>query len=239
MKKKILVLGHKGMLGHMLCKVLLKENNIVLSTSSMRFPDWNKKLFENQDFIINCIGAVRQKKDANFDINWEIPMWLENNISSQIIYPGTDCEIDEDAYGISKRKASQFILEFGKKTKIIKSSYIGPELNSNYGLMDWFLSQTGDVDGYTKAIWNGVTTYEWAKQCIKLINEWEERPVLNILYSNKVSKYKLLIHIKECYDKRDVMIVPKRLGKDKSLVGNVKTKDIDKQIKELIEFNNG
>ena len=234
----ILVLGHKGMLGHMVCRVFNQNSNYNILTISERFPNWNKNLFDNVDFVINCIGAIPQKTD-NFDINWEIPIWLNENTDCNIIHPATDCEVDNSSYGISKKQASNYIKDHCKTTKIIQTSIIGPELNSNYSLLEWFLSQKGEVYGYTEAIWNGVTTLEWAKQCKVVIDNWDTTPLLTILYSNKVSKYELLVRIQELYEKKDVVIMPKNLGKDKSLKGNIKTKNIEEQLIELIKFNNG
>jgi|TARA_B100000035_G_scaffold313704_1_gene328049 dTDP-4-dehydrorhamnose reductase len=230
---RILVLGHKGMLGHMVYKVL--NNNYKVKTIDERFPNWNKEMFNDVDIIINCIGAIPQKVDK-FDINWEIPIWLNENTNCKIIHPATDCEVDVSNYGLSKKRATDYIKNYGKLTKIIQTSIIGPELNSNDSLLEWFLSQRGEVYGYTKAIWNGVTTLEWAKQCEVIINNWDASPLLTILYSDKVSKFRLLHTIQECYGKTDVVIMPKKLGKDKSLTGNVKTKDIRIQIKELINY---
>ena len=230
---RILVLGHKGMLGHMVYKVL--NNNYNVKTIDERFPNWNKEMFNDVDIIINCIGAIPQKVDK-FDINWEIPIWLNENTNCKIIHPATDCEVDVSNYGLSKKRATDYIKNYGKLTKIIQTSIIGPELNSNDSLLEWFLSQRGEVYGYTKAIWNGVTTLEWAKQCEVIINNWDASPLLTILYSDKVSKFRLLHTIQECYGKTDVVIMPKKLGKDKSLTGNVKTKDIRIQIKELINY---
>ncbi len=230
---RILVLGHKGMLGHMVYNVL--NNNYKVKTINERFPNWNKEMFNGIDIIINCIGAIPQKVDK-FDINWEIPIWLNENTNCKIIHPATDCEIDVSNYGLSKKRATDYIKNYGKSTKIIQTSIIGPELNSNDSLLEWFLSQKGEVYGYTKAIWNGVTTLEWAKQCEVIINNWDTSPLLTILHSDKVSKFRLLHTIQECYGKTDVVIMPKKLGKDKSLTGNVKTKDIRVQIKELIKY---
>ena len=230
---RILVLGHKGMLGHMVYNVL--NNNYKVKTINERFPNWNKEMFNGIDIIINCIGAIPQKVDK-FDINWEIPIWLNENTNCKIIHPATDCEIDVSNYGLSKKRATDYIKNYGKSTKIIQTSIIGPELNSNDSLLEWFLSQRGEVYGYTKAIWNGVTTLEWAKQCEVIINNWDTSPLLTILHSDKVSKFRLLHTIQECYGKTDVVIMPKKLGKDKSLTGNVKTKDIRVQIKELIKY---
>ena len=229
----ILILGHKGMLGHMVYKVL--SDSYEIKTINERFPNWNKELFDGIDLIINCIGAIPQKTEE-FDINWQIPLWLDKNTDCNIIHPATDCEVDNSSYGISKKQASNYIKDHCKTTKIIQTSIIGPELNSNYSLLEWFLSQRGEVNGYTEAIWNGVTTLEWAKQCKVVIDNWDTTPLLTILYSNKVSKYELLVRIQELYEKKDVVIMPKNLGKDKSLKGNIKTKNIEEQLIELRNY---
>ena len=44
---RILVLGHKGMLGHMVYKVL--NNNYKVKTIDERFPNWNKEMFNDVD----------------------------------------------------------------------------------------------------------------------------------------------------------------------------------------------
>jgi dTDP-4-dehydrorhamnose reductase len=45
---------------------------------------------------------------------------------------------------------------------VIRTSIIGPELGTGWGLMGWFLRQSGEVNGYTNHLWNGITTLEWA-----------------------------------------------------------------------------
>jgi dTDP-4-dehydrorhamnose reductase len=233
----ILVLGHKGMLGHMVCKIISNDSNYRLITINERFPNWDKSVFNNIDFVINCIGAIPQKT-KNFDVNWEIPIWLDEMTNCKIIHPATDCEVDVSNYGLSKKRATDYIKNYGKSTKIIQTSIIGPELNSNVSLLEWFLSQKGEVKGYTDAMWNGVTTLEWAKQCKNIIDSWEVSPLLTILYSDSVSKFKLLCIIQECYQKTDVIVMPKKLGNDRCLIGNIKIKNITDQLYDLIEFQN-
>ena len=172
---------------------------------------------------------VYTSKTNKFNINWEIPIWLENNTNCKIIHPSTDCEMDDDDYGNSKRKAANFIKSKGTKTKMIQTSIIGPEINSNASLLEWFLSQENEVFGYTKALWNGNTTLEWSKWCLNLINNWDNYQKLNILQSNTVSKYELLNLIKKIYQK-DIIIQKKELGKDKTLKGNIITKNIEEQL---------
>ena len=189
----ILILGHKGMLGHMVYNTLSKIRDLNISTTQQRFPNFTKSTFDKQDFVINCIGAIPQRTN-NFKVNYELPTWLVENVSCKIIHPGTDCEMDNNDYGLSKKKASDFI--------------------------------------FTKAIWNGVTTYEWSKQCLELINNWDTYKSLTTLSSDPISKYELLNIIKNVYNK-DINIIPKELGKDKTLIGDIKTGNIKKQIIEL------
>ena len=63
---KVVILGHKGMLGHMVHKVL--SDNYEVKTIDERFPNWNKEMFDGVDFVINCIGAIPQKT-TNFHVN--------------------------------------------------------------------------------------------------------------------------------------------------------------------------
>ena len=171
----ILILGHKGMLGHMLVKYLT-DQNYAIHTINHRFPSEefkDKVLKFNGDYIINAIGAIPQKTNL-FDINYELPIWLDKYANNKIIHAGTDCEIDNDEYGTSKRTASDYIKKFSTNTKIIKTSIIGPELESKSSLLEWFLNNDNiSCNGFTKAMWNGITTYEWVIQCEQLMDNWD------------------------------------------------------------------
>lgn len=233
----ILVLGHKGMLGHMVVKYLSdKEYNI--TTCNYRFPsnEFNKFIKRYKgDYIINCIGSIPQKT-KDFSINYELPIWLDENTNCNIIHPGTDCEIDLDNYGISKKKASDFIIRNSKNTKIIKSSIIGPELNSNASLFEWLLSQKKEVYGYTTAMWNGNTTLEWAKHCYDLINNWTKYDIETIIEGECLSKYDLLCSIKHVFN-LNINIIPIEIKSvNKCLIGNIKTSNIKIQLENLKEY---
>jgi dTDP-4-dehydrorhamnose reductase len=233
---KVLVLGHTGMLGHMVVKYFLNKN-IDIKTIQHKFPSEEfineVKLFDG-DYIINCIGAIPQKTKV-FNINIELPIWLSDNINVKVIHPGTDCEIDNDDYGVSKRLASEYIINNSQNTKILKASIIGPELNSKSSLLEWFLNSNKNIYGYTKAMWNGVTTYEWAKQCYKLIDNWDDYSIETILASECISKYKLLCIINLVFDKK-INIIPIEEGHFKCLHRDVSVTDIESQLKELKKY---
>jgi dTDP-4-dehydrorhamnose reductase len=230
---KVLVLGHKGMLGHMVTKYL-RDNKVEVVTSDVRWPESPFKTDIKLDYVINCIGAIPQRTKT-FDINWHLPIWLDFNSPCRVIHPGTDCEMDDDDYGKSKKTAADFLNSIGSKTKILKTSIIGPELNSNSSLLEWFLSQNENVFGYTKAMWNGNTTLEWAKQCLTLMTVWEDYPTETILEGQCVSKYDLLKTINGVF-KKGLTINPKEDGKDKCLTGRIKTNSIEEQLEELKKY---
>jgi len=235
---KVLILGHEGMLGHMAMKYL-ESKNIDFEIILGRWVDSKNNISKfDGDYIINCIGAIPQKTNE-FDINWEIPIWLDIHSPCRVIHPGTDCEMDNDAYGISKNIAGNYIRNLSKKTKSLKTSIIGPELKGNSSLLEWFLSQDGEVTGYSKALWNGNTTLEWAKQCLSLMDNWDLYSAETILCSEEISKYDLLLAIKETYNK-DIEILSEAIGKDKCLKDAplIYSKNITEQLQELKEFYN-
>tara|TARA_R110002126_G_C10479673_1_gene501784 strand:- start:40 stop:762 length:723 start_codon:yes stop_codon:yes gene_type:complete len=236
---RVLVLGHKGMLGNAVHKYLL-NNSVEVKTTDLRWPSLEFKRFTQQcncNFIVNCIGSIPQRKN-NFDINHDLPIWLETETISKIIHPGTDCEIDSDDYGLSKRRAFEFIESRGNKTKIIKTSIIGHEIESKASLLEWFLSQSGSVDGYVNHLWNGNTTLEWSKYCFKMMFNWENFEKINILSSPIVSKYDLLKTISEVYD--GTAMVKPHVHHDKvdykCLNGKVNLPHIKQQLHELKKF---
>jgi dTDP-4-dehydrorhamnose reductase len=235
---KVLVLGHNGMLGHMLVKYLTTKGHII-ETTDERFPsdDFKKKVLEfDGEYIINAIGAIPQKV-KQFDVNFELPIWLSENVKVRIIHPGTDCEIDEDEYGTSKRDARNYIVTNSSNTKIIKASILGPEIKDKKSLLEWFLNTKDEViKGWSLAMWSGITTLEWSKHCETLMNNWNNLPTENIVESTCLSKYDLLVTMGEVFEVRKQFIKNDTVKINKCLMGNLHSKNIKEQLKELKTF---
>ena len=235
---KILVLGHTGMLGHTVVDYLKTKSHSV-KTLTERWPDGDfltEIVNANVDYVINCIGAIPQRTE-HFKLNYELPIWLDKNLKCKVIHPGTDCEMDDDDYGNSKRIAAEWIKSSGKNTKIIKTSILGPELNTKASLMEWFLSQSGKVNGYSECYWNGNTTLTWAKHCVYLMSHFNSEEVETILEGERVSKYQLLLTLKEVYSRHDIKVQPVNVPViDKCLKGKVKTPNLYIQLTELQSF---
>jgi len=192
---KILLLGHRGMLGQEVFRLLTSRG---LDVGIIETTVTHQLLFDNYhgmlgyDFIVNCIGKIPQTS-ADFSINYQLSIWLEelSGRGCKIIEAGTDCtfsgKIGEDefyklyapldadgAYGISKMRMEKFVRMCDPtRHKIIKTSIIGYDAK-NSSLLSWFLSKKDgeEVSGYLNHYWNGITTLEWAELCYQLVINW-------------------------------------------------------------------
>lgn len=263
---KLLILGHKGMLGNA-CHTYFssRKDEFEVLIMEERFPDisFKEKIKEiNPDFIINCIGKIPQKDDLKntgqefYKTNIELPEFLET-LDIKIIHPSTDCEFSGDLpreklynknskrdamdpYGKSKAFISEKIENEFKNTKIIRVSIIGHEINTTLSLLDWALSQENSTRGYIDHYWNGITTLEWSIICHKIIKNWDETPTLSQYGTEEInSKYDLLKIIFEVYNK-NIKVEEYSTGKDvnKCLESDARLKNIKQQLEDLKIFYN-
>ncbi|MBN1450059.1 MAG: SDR family oxidoreductase [Anaerolineales bacterium] len=178
------------------------------------------------DLVINCIGLIKQHEKATdpltaIDLNARFPHQLAllcQATGSRLIHISTDCVFSgkegiyieddpsdaEDIYGKTKL-LGEVIAQSHCLT--IRTSFIGRELTTRYGLVEWFLSQNQKVTGYQKAIFSGFTTQAFAKM---LRDHVLPRPDLHGLYHisvEPISKYDLLHLFNAAYNK-NLEIVP-------------------------------
>ena len=238
MKTRVVILGHRGMLGSMVKKYLESKSEFDVLVTEKRWPEteFKKEIQTSKcDYIINCIGAIHQKT-KNFEVNYELPIWL-SSLKCKVIHPGTDCESDSTDYGISKKKAYDFITEESTNTKIIKCSIIGPEVYGYYGLFEWFCrSKKKQVYGWDCFFWNGITTLKWAEVAHNIINEWNDFQTVTIPHTKCISKYDLLLKIKNTFDKKIDVKRDSSIKEDKCLDGNYSVCDIEKQLSDMKYF---
>ena len=185
------------------------------------------------DIIINCIGVLIN--GANLDpenaifINSFIPHRLKNianELDSKLIHISTDCVFSgekkepyiendfkdgKDIY--AKSKSLGEIISDNHLT--LRTSIIGPDLKvDGDGLFNWFMSQSGSINGYTGAIWSGVTTLQLAKAV-----NWAIQNQITGLYhvtnNDAISKHDLLCLIKKHLNKEIEIkaVVGKELNK--------------------------
>ena len=185
--------------------------------------------------VINCIGIIKQLPTAkdpllSIAINALFPHYLALlckatgarllHISTDCVFNGQKghyCETDpsdaDDLYGRSK-----FLGEVDDPHCLtLRTSIIGHELNSRYGLIEWFLAQQDKVQGFTQALYSGFPTIEIAR----IIGEYViPKPELSGLYqvsTAPISKYDLLQLVAKCYGKFIAIESSDRVRLDRSL----------------------
>ena len=185
--------------------------------------------------VINCTGLVKQSNAASdplvaIPINALVPHRLSRLsalVGARFIHMGTDCvfrgdrggytEDDrpdaDDLYGRSKLLGEVD----GSHAVTLRTSIIGRELRSKHGLLEWFLNSSGTVRGYVNAIFSGLTTDELARV---IADHVIPNPALNGILNVSVapiSKYDLLLLLREAYGHRVEIIPETAFSIDRSL----------------------
>lgn len=141
------------------------------------------------DMVINCIGLLRSacenRSDLAILLNAYLPHWLKErykNSRVKIIHLSTDCVFSgsrgnylendwpdgETMYDRSKALGEIV----NDKDLTFRMSIIGPDIDpQGIGLFNWFMKQTGTIQGYGKAIWNGVTTIELSRAIVAALQQ--------------------------------------------------------------------
>jgi dTDP-4-dehydrorhamnose reductase len=193
----------------------------------------------NPHVIINCIGIVKQREQASDAIasiktNSLLPHQLSEmcqETGARFIHFSTDCVFDgvkgayteddasnaTDLYGRSK-----FLGETATDSSLtLRSSIIGRELASYDSLLEWFLAQNhGQVKGFEKALYAGITTNQMARLVGDLI---ERHPKLSGIYQVSgpwISKYDLLMTVRDKFNLEIEIEPDNEVVIDRTLVGD-------------------
>lgn len=211
-----------------------ESSHIVDATNKTALVNFLEK--NTFDVVINCVGvlvkASEERKDLASYLNGYLPHFLEyryKDTPTKIIHLSTDCVFsghnapykeDSPFDGSTFYDRSKALGEIvNDKDLTFRMSIIGPDMQENgIGLFNWFMSQTGDVSGFTKAMWNGITTIELAKGIDRAINQ-DLTGLYHLVSDENISKFDLLGVFKEVFEKSDVQINPSnQLSVDKTLI---------------------
>jgi dTDP-4-dehydrorhamnose reductase len=166
------------------------------------------------DVVINAIGIIKQLPSSTdvvetLSINSIFPHLvgeLADELGFRFITVSTDCvfsglkgnysESDvpdaTDLYGRSK----QYGEISGSNCLTLRTSIIGRELGTSHGLIDWFLSQTDSIEGYSNAIFSGFPTVILSETLAKIIEKHRSLTGLFHLSNEPISKFDLLHLVK-------------------------------------------
>lgn len=179
------------------------------------------------EVVVNCAGVIKQRGNALPDSSYVRVNALAPHVLAEMCERGgarllqlsTDCvfsgrkgrysEADlpdpADLYGRSKL--------LGEVTQpphlTLRTSFIGFEKlrGGSASLLDWFMRQSGEIKGYRRAIWSGLTALELARQLLALARRPQVTGLVH-LHGERISKYDLLGLAAAVFGKNDVTLRP-------------------------------
>ncbi len=226
----------------------VEDNNKLRNTLSEKKPT----------IVINCVGLLIRDSAEHparaIYLNSFIPHYLAElgkemhfktiHLSTDCVFSGknggyneNDVKDGEDHY--ARTKALGEIIN--ERDLTFRTSIIGPDLNRNgTGLFQWFMTQTEMIYGYTNVFWTGVTSLELAKVVHEAINQ-DISGLYHLVPSKRISKYELLMLIKEIWGKSIEINKNSQQQSDKSLKNTRKdfryeVSDYHIMLRELFEW---
>jgi dTDP-4-dehydrorhamnose reductase len=255
---RVFVLGHRGMLGHVVAR-FLEEQGCEVVTSSARYAGAARdSLVETvrdsgSAWVVNALGRIKQKTEDPTELylaNSVFPLHLRTRMrpEQRLIHASSDCVFSgrrghysiadehdaEDVYGLSKA-LGEAVANPGR-CWVIRTSVIGPELGKSWGLMGWFLRQSGEVNGYTNHLWNGITTLEWAAIAWELMNGHfsAEEPLIQAGTWPALSKCEVLRLIGKAWGHAvKVRLAEAKEAVDRTLLPTLKRPGLEHQLSKL------
>jgi len=169
------------------------------------------------DAVVNCVGIIKQLKEASdavltITLNSLLPHRLAEvcaGVGARLVHPSTDCVFSgrkgapyteddlpdpDDLYGRSK-----LLGEVDRPDCLtIRTSIFGRDFLKQDALLEWFLSNRGGrVRGFRNAIYSGFPTQILARIIGDLLLEQPTLGGLVQIASAPVSKYHLLVTLRD------------------------------------------
>ena len=161
------------------------------------------------DYVVNCIGVLVSQSASDIAtavlMNSYLPHFLSklgDTCGFRLLHISTDCVFSgktggyteasfrdgDDIYARSKALGEVI----NERDLTIRTSIIGPELKSDgTGLFDFFLKQNGMIQGYTQAMWSGITTMVLSRAVEQAIKH-DVTGLIHLTNGEAISKYDLL-----------------------------------------------
>ncbi len=216
---------------------------------------------DNFDVVINAIGVLNQNaedhKSMAVMLNGYLPHFIADTLresKTKLIHMSTDCVFAgntgpyyEDSFpdGMIFYDRSKAIGEVNDdKNLTFRNSIIGPDINEKgIGLFNWFMKQEDSINGFTGAIWTGVTTLTLAKAMEEAVKQ-NLTGLYNLVNNESICKFDLCILFNKYFRNGRIIINPSdKLQLDKSLRHrrtdfSFVVPSYEQQIKEMADWVN-
>ena len=187
--------------------------------------------------VVNCIGITKHHRESEdprlaIPLNALLPHKLADICSlvgSRLLHVSTDCVFsgDKGAYteddGADARDIygkAKFLGEVNYPHAVtLRTSTIGHELQSRFGLLEWFLAQGSQCEGFSRAIFSGLPSTEFARVVRDVVIPMPKLSGLYNVGGKPIAKYDLLQLIAKQYGKNIDVLRSDVFSVDRSLDG--------------------
>lgn len=200
-------------------------------------PDSLVKILDKTrpNVVVNCAGLTKHKPEAedpliSIPINTLMPHRLAGLcelVGVRLIHVSTDCVFSGEKGSYSEDDFADARDVYGKSKALgevdyphaitLRTSTIGHELQSKYGLLDWFLSQEVRCKGYTRAVFSGLPTVIFSQVVRDVVIPRTEMSGLYNVAARPINKFDLLKMIAGVYGKSIDIVPDDKLVIDRSL----------------------
>lgn len=207
----------------------LEKSNLLnksIAGDATNFPELKEIILNGKyDTVINCIGILNQFAERNHTLavmlNSYLPHFVAetaNKVGSQVVHMSTDCVFsgargmyteDDVPDGTTFYDRSKALGELNDDKNItLRNSIVGPDINKNgIGLLNWFMQQEGQINGYMGAIWTGQTTLQMAKTMEAAARE-RATGLYNTVPRESINKHDLLQLFNKYFRNDGIIIHP-------------------------------
>jgi dTDP-4-dehydrorhamnose reductase len=172
------------------------------------------------DVVVNCIGLTKHHRRAEDPrqavlLNALLPHRLADlcgAAGARLIHVSTDCVFAGTKGNYLESDGPDALDLYGRTKHLgevdyphavtLRTSTIGHELNSQCGLLEWFLAQQGSCKGFSRVIFSGLPNEEFARVVRDHVIPRAELCGLYHVGSEAIDKYHLLLEIASVYGKQ-------------------------------------
>ena len=187
------------------------------------------------DVVVNCIGLTKHHRTADdpllaLPMNALLPHRMADLCAvagARLIHVSTDCVFAGVKGNYTEGDTPDAADVYGKSKHLgevdyphaitLRTSTIGHELRSAYGLLEWFLAQQGSCKGFNHAIFSGLPNVEFARVIRDVVIPHPEMRGLYHVGAEPIGKYELLKLIANVYGKEIDIVRDDEFMIDRSL----------------------
>jgi dTDP-4-dehydrorhamnose reductase len=255
---RVFILGHRGMLGHVTAR-FFQQSGFEVALSERRFESACAEAFVQEvanakpDWCINCVGVgpnikspLSRMREANTDLPLACARLLPKYV--RLIHASTDAVFNPlkpkrlpsegpdstDEYGTQKRQAEAGVLSAGNI--VIRTSIVGPDSGAARNLLQWVLTHPREkpIPGFVNQMWNGITSLEWAKVAMRIVQGDISLPLLQPAFLPAITKFELIRMIRDIWQLPCAVVESSAtVNITRCLLPNIPVPPINDQLNEL------